>query len=234
MLRGWIAGTAVVGVLALAGCGGGSGGPTSTQETSSAPQVGRTPAGQRAAAAAVLTLADLPAGWRAGAAGGDRSPANTCPAIAAARAIAAGRRVSPTFSHGSQNVADTVYVFTAEPQARQAFVAIRSAASRACVARTLASQVAGEADDVTTIGAVRSGTVAVPRAGEETSDLRFTVPVTTKGTRVDVPLDVVLVRQGRGISFLALQSVAKPFGPAARDRLARAAARKLRQAVARH
>ena len=62
-----------------------------------------------------------------------------------------------------------------------------------------------------TIGTVTAERLEVAPAGDELVAYRIVIPLSTQGITVDIVLDAVLVRSGRAVAAVSFQSVVSPF-----------------------
>jgi hypothetical protein len=146
-----------------------------------------TPTDQRIAERSVLDAADAPRGWTSVQAGD--SSANRCPAFSAAREKASGIARSPRFMNGDRFEAQSaVYVYRSAAAARRHYRAMSGAATMRCYADLL---------EDTLDGAVERAPLGVRRLGDERTGTHFTVAADTA-----VSVDLIFVREGRGLSLL--------------------------------
>lgn len=198
--------------------------PDATTETTGAPTSVPDEAqdieGDTAAAeAALLTVADLPAGWT-------ESPADDAAValtgrlaecvgvdgdeISAADATAATDRfVDPAGTASiNQHVgvlagegdARTVVAFTAEPGVPACF--------EAAYAELAGEALSGIVAEGAQVGAAIASRLAVGSAGDATQAIRVTVPVTGDPATTEVTIDHVVVRSGRSLATITFSSSA--------------------------
>ncbi len=198
--------------------------PDTTTETTGAPTSVPDEAqdleGDTAAAeAALLTLADLPAGWTEAPAAGDADAALTALAacvgvdgdvISAADATAATDDfVAPD---GTASIRQHVGVLAAESDARTVVAFTAEPGVPACFEAAYA-ELAGEAlsgivAEGAQVGAAVASRLAVGSAGDATQAIRVTVPVTGDPTTSEVTIDHVVVRNGRSLATVTFSSSA--------------------------
>jgi hypothetical protein len=172
-----------------------------------------TAAEQRIAAGAQLRLADFPSGWQAG--GRNESLPSRCPAVKEAKRAVSARVTSAVFAHGKNTQAESaVYLYSDTATAQQSFAALTTSATRACLARELAARLekAARASRARlAVGQPRTGRVAVDRLGDEHDAARITLPVRTRATDVDLIVDIVYIRVGRGLALPFFVDALAPF-----------------------
>ena len=234
---------ALAATLLIAACGSddsgsadGGGGPTetiaavdttpdTTTETTSAPtsapdETQDVEADTAAAEAALLTIADLPAGWIEAPADGDADAALAASlaacvgvdgdVISAADATATtdGFEAPDGTASISQHVgvlaaesdARTVVAFTAEPGVPACF--------EAAYAELAGEALAGELVEGAQFGAPVASRLQVGSAGDATQAIRVTVPVTGDPATTEVTIDHVVVRSGRSLATVTFSSSA--------------------------
>ena len=192
-----------------------------------------------AAEAALLTVADLPAGWTEAPADGDADAALAASlaacvgvdgdVISAADATAtADRFAAPDGTASiSQHVgvlavegdARTVVAFTAEPAVPACF--------EAAYAEFAGEALAGELDEGAQFGAPVASRLQVGSAGDATQAIRVTVPVTGDPTTAEVTIDHVVVRNGRSLTTITFASIAAPTTVESIDAVTAVAAERL-------
>jgi hypothetical protein len=170
---------------------------------------------QRIGAGAQLRLADFPSGWEDG--GRNESPPSRCPAVKEAKRTVSARVTSAVFAHGKNTQAESaVYLYSDAATAQQSFAALTTSATRACLARELAARLekAARASHARlAVGQPRTGRVALDRLGDERNAARITLPVRTRATDVDLIVDIVYIRVGRGLALPFFVDALAPFDP---------------------
>jgi hypothetical protein len=225
-------------MAAVVGCGGGDGGngrqgaegafsgPTDAAPASSAAP---TPAQEKVVARrALLRLDDFPVDWQE-----SDDPDNEqshCKGIRGPRKATSGRATSPKFHQGTTTVAEGgVFLYADEAEARDAFGKLSARATRRCLAREVADTAAEETEGTPelTIGEPSTVRLPVERQGDQRAGGRATLPMSTSGLDIELTVDYVFVRVGRGVALLALADVQRPFDEDLRADLTRTVVRRL-------
>ena len=175
---------------------------------------------------AVLRLADLPGGWTASDPGSTRKP-SACAGIKQARAAVTARRNSQDFDHSPNHVSHTVYLYADVKRARSAYAKLTSAATRTCVSAETRTKLEATLD---TVGAVRATTLKIARVGDQSTADRYALDYRADGgATATVTVTLVYVREGRGLSLLALVDETGTFDARLRTRLTSVAGGRLRK-----
>lgn len=226
-----VAGLAIAAAALGAGCGSDSDSDTGTQAATTAAAAADPAADKRIADASLLTVADLPGGWKESAKDDpDNDP--TCPAIDAAKAAASARAVTPDFAKGELFLDESVYVMADEAAAEKAFAAILSDETRTCLGDDLAKQLEKEIkDDTTSVGDIVTEPLDGADAGAESGGFKVIVPITVQGQEVSIAVDAAIVRVGRTLAFLSAGGTGEPVEKALVDELTVAAADRAQEAL---
>lgn len=230
---------AAVLIAAVAGCGGGddenarqaakgdftSGGSAGLAVPSATP----TPAPEKLVARrAQLRLGDFPANWQASDNPGDER--SDCEGVRGPREAASARATSPKFHQGTATIAESgVFLYADEAEARDAFGKLSARDTRRCLAREVADTAADKAHRTAglTIGEPSTYSLPVEPLGDEREAGRATLPLSTSGLDVELTVDYVFVRVGRGVALLALADVQSPFDEELRADLTSTVVRRL-------
>lgn len=211
-------------VLVLVGCGGDdedSGGGTATTERSEAPsetdsrEQPKVEADQRIGEKAELVLEDFPTGWQQ-ADDEEDSERSECSGISDARDATSAQAFSPRFSRVENTSAENaVYVYADEAAATDAFAGLVSSETRRCLGEEIGELLgdeerAGPGGKVE-VGEPETSRVSIEPLGDEREAARITIPFQSQGIDVDVTIDAVFVRVGRGIAALVFVDVLSGF-----------------------
>lgn len=232
-------------IIGLAACGSSSTttvtattSPTTGTTTSPAPTTTQTTTGsaaadQRVARDAQLKLSDFPSGWEQKDRTQEAKAWAACQGVDAAKAAASARQTSPDFAERNHTYAGNfAYIYADVPTATRAFGELSSEHTRTCLGDALAKYLPGQVREGAEIGKITTGQVAMQPVGDERTLTRLTVPLKANGLNVDVTLDLVFVRVGRGIAGLQFQDVLSPFDETLRTRLTTTAVDRLKTALA--
>lgn len=199
----------LIALLALAGCGVGA--------------AAQPPGDAQIARRAGLTLHDLPSGWRL------LKPQRLidCPAFRAARDSASASRRSQVFMSRDdlKELSGTIEVFASRDAARSAFLRLSVPGSRTCVAHALRHAVPRMAG--VRLRGVSDFVTRVDPLGDQQSGARFVVTFTYRHRRVQVYVDLLRVRAGRGIASELYVSSGAPLDGRLRYDLTALTARRL-------
>ena len=226
--------------VALGGCGSASESQSSPAPSKTSPDPAPTTksakqstvADRQLASGALLRLADLPSGWTASD-DTDESSDTPCEQIKTAKAQTSARSNAPHFNKGDDTqVSDTVYVYADEDVAKRNFVALASQALRVCVGHQLGDGMKKSVGGKATVGKAATSQLGIDAVGEQSAGAHITFPLSTQGIDIDVNLDLVIVRQGRGISLLLLIDSFTEFDNDLRSQLTSTAAKRLQTALA--
>jgi hypothetical protein len=206
--------------LALIGCGSGSDKPAATATPRSDDK--------QIAKEATLKLADFPDGWKGEPTTADRT--SQCPRVKEAQQLVSARNTSQSFSHGQTTLAENaIYVFPAVDVAQKAFALVSGPESQDCYAQTVIKAFSTQSG--VKVGEPRSTHPKLEDVGDQRSATRVTVALSAKQIKVDVIVDLVIVRTGRGLSLNLYVNVAEPFDEALRVRLTEATVERLHDAL---
>ena len=205
---------ALVATLALAGCG---------EESSRTGKAVADPgADRKAAAASALTVKDFPAGWTAEAP--DRSGEAMCTITEATERTGVGSAWLG-FNHGELGgLSHRVFVFPDEAAAKSAFAVFSEMESLTCAADEFkATHAKEEGIEVVDIVTSSEPTTAI---GDATAANHMTMVMREDGEEGEIKMDMVAVREARGIGVFLL-TAQQPIDPTLRDRLLRVIANRL-------
>jgi hypothetical protein len=205
-------------VVALGGCGGGDDdGAPASQDTPTAQQ-SETPTAtaeptpdpeedEAIVRRAQLRLEDFPSDWQEQ--DEDQTDTSDCDGVQEAREAANARERSPQFSQGENTAAQSVvYTFVDEEQASEMFAKLSSRELRTCLGEELADTVADVATGADagelTIGEASTARIQVDPLGDEREGGRVTLPLETQGLELELTVDYVAVRVGRGLALLQM------------------------------
>jgi hypothetical protein len=180
----------------------------------------------------LLQLADLPADWTASEQDNRSEP--KCSAVKRVRRAASARSSSAGFSHRpTGEVAHYVYVFADDQQAEAAYGALVARDTRQCIGSQLRERFANlAATRNVSVGNVETSVLVIDPVGQQSSAARITIGYATSSEpNITLNVDVLFVRDGRGISALLLTDETDSFYEALRARLASIADRRLRNAL---
>jgi hypothetical protein len=206
-------------------------GATATPRSAAVATAARAAAATDATTArrAILRLTDLPGGWNATDPGSARKP-SACAGIRQARAAVTARRNSLDFDRSPNQVSHTVYLYANAGRARSSYAKLTSAATRRCVSAETKTKLEAALD---TVGAVRTSTVRIARVGAQSRADRFALDYRADGGAITTfTLTLVYVREGRGLSLLALVDETGTFDAKLRARLTSLAGSRLRKLLA--
>jgi hypothetical protein len=216
---------ALVAVLCLAGCHQSSGrrsGSTSTTSTTVA-----AASDSADAQSLLLTLSDLPAGWRTNASADPQADAKLAAAMLACLKEtdvdvfdAAGKHTSrahaPAFgSPDGLSITDEVMISRSDARSAASLAVVQRPAFSGCLAafvtNTFKTTLAGDPSAAgATVGEVKVETLAPP-AGADSVAYRVTVPVRLNGQSRVLSFDDVFLRHGRAMAVLSLNGTGGPF-----------------------
>jgi hypothetical protein len=169
-----------------------------------------------AGAAALLTLADLPAGWtEAGAPSETRSEIDgliaECVGVDSITSTdASAATVDFTSPDGGLVVAERVGVQATVRDARTVIALLTTPEVPECVAAAYDSLGAAALSpdavgDGGQLGEATAGRLAVGAAGDATQAIRVTIPVTSGETSTAITVDLVIARAGRSLAALTFE-----------------------------
>jgi len=220
--------TAAALTAALAGCGD-QRSSTSSTGGRAAPATTAAQSDEAIARAALVRLADFPAGWRARP---DDANDFRCPATAAVEAhpYAKSDRFEPPDGQGA--VQHEVSMFASVSAADDALDALASSETLDCFARQGEQGVRRQVSAGTTVGHVTAAQlVNVAPTGDRTAGARLTYPVSANGVTTTIYEDFSFTRVGRGLSLFAFVAQGAPPNSTLSTDLARRGAQRLRTAL---
>jgi hypothetical protein len=123
-----------------------------------------------------------------------------------------------------------VYLYADVRRARSAYAKLTSAATRRCVSAETKTKLESTG---ATLGAMRTSRLKIARVGDQSTADRIAVDYRASGGgAATLTLDLVYVREGRGLSLLALVDETGAFDAQLRTRLTSIAGRRLRNLLA--
>lgn len=165
---------------------------------------------------ATLRLADFPDGWKGEPTTADRT--SRCARVKDAQKLVSARNTSQSFSRGQTTLAENaIYVFPSESVAQQGFKLVSGAESQACYTDTVLKAFSSQPG--VKVGRPRTTHPELESIGDEGDATRVAVALSAKQLKIDVIVDLVIVRSGRGLSLSLYVNVAKPFDEALRRHL---------------
>jgi hypothetical protein len=208
----------VLAVVAI-GCGGGDQEEpdrAATPTATASPTVGPAADDKSAAESAALKLEDFPTGWTA--TENAENLESRCKDVEAAKTLTTARSNSPRFNRGQTTlVQNAIYVFEDAATAEEAFDLVSGEDTQSCYSEAVTGAFAGVAGVES--GEPQIAPLQTAPAGDEHAGARVTLPITADGLDVDVTIDLVFVRAGRGLSLNLFVNALAPFDPALRDKL---------------
>ena len=222
-------------VLMAAGCGSSSSSPsTSSTTTTTHPVVQDIRADQGYAQDQLLTTADFPSGWTPHGSvtvgkSTDESTQNvfsetqsselaTCLGKPPQLAVVGAEAGSPTFvspdsTSGAEN---TAFVYATATEAKADFPSFSNPKLPSCIIqgheKDIADYVASAFSDGTTATSASATQATFPSYGDESGAVMITVPLTfPDGMKANVSITYIMIRQGRSIAQLVLDSVPGTF-----------------------
>ena len=213
----------VLSAVLLAACGNGDDGASSTGTDDSAgeqagEQAGEEPGEEARAEAAVLALADLPAGWRAQAEEDRPDHDTTWQALASCletedpgrTAVAAV--TSPTFVSGvATQVTSSVAYLGSEEQVQAVAAAYTGEQFMACASEAFAGDVERNAPPGATVSDVEVAAFEFPDVGDAVAAHRVMARIDLGEVTVPLVMDVVTIFDGRAMSRMVFLNPGDPF-----------------------
>ena len=174
---------------------------------------------------AQLRLSDFPRGWQKHDGAAHRS--EDCKGIRRPYAAASGRAKSPNFQLGDYPAATSaVYMYGDDAQAGDMFATLSARRTLLCLAKTLKER--SERPNLRlTVGEPSIARVRMRAVGDERRGGRVTLPLTAEGVDIDLVVDYLFVRVGRGVALLALGDAFSAFDANLRDQLTATLTRRL-------
>jgi hypothetical protein len=203
--------------LAIA-CGSGDDKPAKPKATASRAD------DMRVAKDATLKLKDFPPGWKGEPSSEDRT--SKCARVEETKKLVSARATSDSFSQGQTTLAENaIYVFPDEDTAKKGFQLVSGTDSQDCYARIVVQAFASQPG--VKVGTPRATHPEMESVGDEHSATRVAVKLSSKQVGVDVVVDLVIVRTGRGISLSLYVNLQEPFDEALRVKLTSATVERL-------
>lgn len=214
--------------LALSACGDAEQGAGGSSELRG--KVTPEPAAEDLAAGKASTLQpeDFPAGWTSTPANDAPDMITKCKGFEDAKALSTARADAPDYEDASESFAviDSVYMYPDATAAENGLAMMRGAEMHVCFGEEIGRVAATQGQGVE-LGEVTSTPLDAGMVGDEVDAGRIKVPLTIQGETLDMTIDLVLLRGGRGISFLAFMGYADPFDDELRAQLTEANAKRL-------
>lgn len=212
--------------LLLVGCGGsgeaeratGTPEPTASATETPTPAATTDPAAdKRIAQQSTLKAEDFPSGWTSEP--DDQGDENSgCEDWEAAKKATTARYDADEFSKGdTTQVINTVYIYGDEAAATEAFAKMGTDETRNCFGEELAKQLTAESD--IQLGDVTDERIDVSGVGDETAAGRLVLPLKVEAETIDLQIDLIFARTGRGVQLLGFLNVQQPFDAELRDQL---------------
>lgn len=222
--------------ILLAGCGGssdeeraaGTPAPTAAATETAPPAATSDPAAdEQIARASTLKAEDFPAGWTSEP--DDQGDTDSgCEDWEAAKRETSARYDADEFSKGdTTQVINTVYVYADEAAATGAFARMGTDETRTCFGEELAKQLAAETD--IQLGDVTDEPIEVEGVGDENAAGRLILPLKVEEATVELAIDLIFARTGRGVQLLAFLNIQDPFDADLREQLTAAGVDRLTQ-----
>ena len=198
-----------LGAVLLSGCG------DDDEETPAQPAP-KPP--QARAEAAVLTLADLPAGWKAFAEADRPDHGPTFEALASCLGVqdpdqdAVGAAMSPTFVAGLATQVTSKVAYSPSPErAREVASAYTGDKFTGCAQQAFAGDVTRNAPPGATAKDVQVAPLEFPPLGDSTAAHRVTATIEIMGGSLPLFMDFVAVFEGEAVSRLVFLNPGSPF-----------------------
>jgi hypothetical protein len=122
-------------------------------------------------------------------------------------------------------VQNSIYLFADEPTAKTQFEQLTRKDTRSCYAQAVTKALASTGG--LKVGKTESARLSIDPLGDDRDAGRITVPVTSQGVDVDVIVDVVFVRAGRGMTITLFMDLISSFDADLRDQLTATSVRRL-------
>lgn len=197
----------------------GAGAQSSTTSTSTPTAARRNKATeQKIVDTAQLRLSDFPSGWQQSDDDSDSSD-SPCDGIRKAKESTTAHGSGATYAHEDTTAATSaVYLYADENAAHTAFDQLTDRKTRVCIGKTFGEGIEKEAkskgpgqSDSADVGDPTTGQLSIDPLGDERAAGRVTVPISARGINVDLILDLVFVRAGRGIGIMIYIDAFSPF-----------------------
>ena len=183
---------------------------------------------KKAAKDATLKLSDFPSGWKGEPSSEDRS--SRCARVEEAKKLVSARTTSDSFSKSQATLAENaIYVFPAEDSAEKGFDLVSGQESQDCYTQTVVKAFAGQSG--VKVGRPRTSHPELESVGDERDATRVAIGLSAKNVQIDVIVDLVIVRTGRGLSLNLYVNLAQPFDEALRRKLTAATVERLDSGV---
>jgi hypothetical protein len=214
---------AVVMMAMAFGCGAGD--ASDRSHVASANATLPPPDDRAIARRAQLRLGDFPQGWQAHD-DPDQQPAS-CKGIRGPRAAASGRAISPNFQLGDYPAAtSSVLVYADEAEAGERFATLSARRTLRCLAKHVKER-SERSKLQLTVGEPSIARVRMRALGDQRKGGRVTLPLVAEGVDIDLVVDYLFVRVGRGVALLALGDTFSAFDGSLRNHLTATLTRRL-------
>ena len=120
-------------------------------------------------------------------------------------------------------------MFPDEETATKGYEELASEVTTKCLTDALTEGLASEEE--AKIGRVRTTSVTVEAPSDQSEGMRVAVPITGPGVSVEVDIDLVVVRTGRGVVLAYFVEAMKPFDETLRDDLTATVSERLSKAL---
>ena len=184
-----------------------------------APAAKSTPdkaADKRIAEGAALRLEDMPSGWVEAEAGPDGD--SPCKPVQAAGKLATAQHNSPRFNPGDgPTTLNSVHIFPDDATAQKGLELITSEETQACHAELVVGGL--RSAEGVEVGEPTMREMSVEPLGDQRQGTRVTVPISGQAIELDMTIDLVFVRVGRGVTTNVFIDARGPFEPKLRDKL---------------
>jgi hypothetical protein len=165
---------------------------------------------------ATLKLSDFPSGWKGEPSSEDRT--SRCPRVEEAKQLLSARATSDSFSQSETTLAENaIYVFPDEDTAQKGYELVSGTESQDCYTQTVIKAFSGQPG--VKVGEPRTTHPELETVGDDRSATRVAVALSAKQVKVDVIVDLVIVRTVRGLSLSLYVNLQQPFDDALRKKL---------------
>lgn len=207
----------LIAVLALSACGDAGQRATDAERADE----------QATAKAAGLGAEDAPSGWKVTPVQGTPELVDDCRGFEEAEDDRTALASAPDFDDPEErfSVQDGIYLFPDAEAAQNAFEDMRGGDADACIAKDFRTVV--EQQSSLEVGDHETEPLEVAPVSDDVYGERIRIALGDGEATVEVTMDVVLLRAGRGISFLVFTGQEEPFDDALRAQLTQVAGKRL-------
>jgi hypothetical protein len=171
---------------------------------------------KRVAKDATLKLSDFPSGWKGEPSSEDRT--SKCARVEEAKKLLSARATSDSFSQSQTTLAENaIYVFPDEATAQKGYDLVSGTESQDCYTQTVITAFSSQPG--VKVGEPQTTHPELETVGDDRSATRVAVGLSAKQVKIDVIVDLVIVRTVRGLSLSLYVNLAKPFDEALRKKL---------------